>query len=125
MNKVCIVAMREETFNMFLEDQVYPVPERYPRASNHFSCIAAYRKAPISAITHIARIRDQEITDNPRPSIDQLLRQDYSKLKLFHVEKPEKISRVENNQSGVRGARYTSVSQIRQANSLSKIDYKS
>lgn len=124
MNKACVVAMREETFDTFLEDRVYPVPERYPRASNDFSYIAAYRKAPISAITHIAHIRDQEITDNPRPSIDQLIRQDYSKLKLLHVENPEKISRVENDQSGVRGARYSSLSQIRQADSLSQIDYK-
>jgi hypothetical protein len=124
MNKACIVAMREETFDTFLEDQVYPVPERYPRASNDFSYIAAYRKAPISAITHIAHIRDQEVTDNPRPSIDQLLRKDYSKLKLFHVEKPKKISRVENDQSGVRGAQYTSLLQIRQADSLSQIGCK-
>ncbi|EGQ43297.1 MAG: hypothetical protein J07AB43_12870 [Candidatus Nanosalina sp. J07AB43] len=124
MKKVCIVAMREETFNMFLEDQIYPVPAKYPRASKQFSYLAAYRKAPVSAITHIAQIKDQEITDNPRPNIDQLVKQDYSKVKLFHLEKPEKISKVGNDQSGVRGARYTNLSQIRQASSLSHIDYE-
>jgi hypothetical protein len=123
LEKTALVAMREETFKTYMEG-VYPVPSTYPRASKKFKFLAAYRKAPISAITHVARVKKREKTRNPSGHIEDLLRGDHDELTVFHLEDPKEIDPVENDVSGVRGTWYTSLQEIRDAEKLSDLTEK-
>ena len=93
MEKTALVPMRDETFKTYMEG-VYPVSSTYPRASKKFKFLAAYRKAPISAVTHVAQVEKREQTRNPSGRIEDLLRGDYDGLTVFHLEDPKEIDPV-------------------------------
>lgn len=115
--------MRDETFKKYMEG-VYPVPSTYSRASKKFKLLAAYRKAPISAVTHVAQVKKREKTRNSSSHIEDLLRRDHDELTVFHLEDPKEIDPVENDISGVRGTWYTSLQEIRDAEKLSDLTEK-
>jgi hypothetical protein len=126
---VCVVATQPDTFQR-CRDGIYPSPATYPRTERPFSYLALYRTAPVSAITHYARITAR--TPQTRGEQGPLTPTDWKQLidpfsdcdsvivfefeSLIPLEDP-----VKNDQQGVRGAWYTDIGALRESTTISEL----
>jgi hypothetical protein len=128
-DRVCVVAVRDETFAR-CERGVYPVPAGYDRASRPFDYLGVYRTAPASAITHYAPVTDRvaQARGEPGPlsaadwraTIDPF--SDADRVVVFELGDLVALADpVDNDQHGVRGARYCSLADLRRASVLSEL----
>lgn len=121
--RVCVVATQPDTFER-CRDGIYPAPRSYDRTRREFAHMAFYRTAPVSAITHYAPVRAR--TEQRRGDSGPMTEADWSALidpfsdertvvvfelgELIPLESP-----VENSATGVRGAWYCTVADLRAA----------
>lgn len=126
---VCVVATQPDTFER-CRTGFYPSPKSYPRTREQFEFIAFYRTAPISSITHYARITDriEQTRGGPGPMdeddwaalIDPFSDEDSVVVFTFDDLVPL-ADPVENDRSGVRGAWYCTIADLRAAPTLSAL----
>ena len=127
---VCVVATQPDTFER-CRDGFYPAPRSYDRTRREFTHMAFYRTAPVSAITHYARIVDR--TEQVRGEAGPMDEPDWEALVdpftdervvvVFSFEGLVPLaSPVENDANGVRGALYCTVDDLRTAGTLSQLD---
>lgn len=126
---VCVVAAQSETFERCREG-FYPSPRSYPRTSESFEYMAFYRTTPVSSVTHYARVTDRvsQTRSGPGPMdeadwkalIDPFSEEDevvvFTLSDLVPLDTP-----VSNDESGVRGAWYCTVADLRAASTLSEL----
>ncbi len=126
---VCIVATRPPTFEL-CRDGVYPSPGSYDRTETDATYLALYRTAPVSAITHYARVRNrvEQRRGEPgpmdpddwaatiEPFSDEEVAVVFELGELVPLEQP-----IENDQHGVRGARYCTLADLQAATTLSEL----
>lgn len=127
--RVCVVATRPRTFER-CRDGLYPTPASYDRTRDPFAYMAFYRTAPVSAVTHYARVAAR--TEQHRDGSGPLTTADWETLvdpfssedrvvvfeldDLLSLEVP-----VVNDRNGVRGAWYCTVGDLRDAETLSEL----
>jgi hypothetical protein len=127
--RVCVVATRPATFER-CRDGVYPVPAGYDRADEPFDYLACYRTAPVSAVTHYAAVTgrvaqargdpgplsaaDWAATVDPFGDADRVVALELGPL-------VELADPVENDRTGVRGAWYCTVDDLRAAATLAAL----
>ncbi len=127
--RVCVVATQPDTFERCREG-FYPAPRSYERTRRAFAYMAFYRTVPVSAITHYAPVtnRVEQTRGEPGPMTEA----DWSALidpfssesvavvfelgDLVPLEQP-----VGNDATGVRGAWYCRVDDLRTADTLSAL----
>lgn len=126
---VCVVATQPDTFQR-CQEGFYPSPRSYPRTRRSFEYMACYRTAPVSSITHYARVTDRvpQTRDGPGPMdesdwtalIDPF--SDEEEVVVFMLEDLVALeSPVPNDINGVRGAWYCTVADLRNASALSAL----
>lgn len=127
--RVCVVATRPDTFERCREG-FYPAPRSYDRTRAAFDYMAFYRTAPVSAITHYARVvaRTEQTRGDPGPMDDAdwtALIDPFSQERVvvvFELDGLVPLERpVENDLNGVRGAWYCTVDDLREAATLSGV----
>lgn len=127
--RVCVVATRPKTFER-CRDGLYPAPASYNRTREPFAYMAFYRTAPVSAVTHYARVVDR--TDQHRDGPGPLTEADWRTLidpfssedqvvvfeldDLIPLETP-----IVNDRNGVRGAWYCTVADLLATETLSEL----
>jgi len=127
--RVCVVATRPETFER-CRAGLYPSPRSYDRTREPFDYLACYRTAPVSAVTHYAPVTarteqtrgeggpmdesDWAATIDPFSSTRQVVV--FELGELVPLERP-----IDNDRTGVRGAWYCSVDDLRAAGTLSEL----
>jgi len=127
--RVCTVATQPDTFDRCREG-FYPAPRSYERTREEFEYMAFYRTAPVSAITHYARVerRVEQTRGEPGPmteddwaaTIDPFSEE--KQVVVFEFGDLVPLSEpVENDQTGVRGAWYCTVADLREAATLSEL----
>lgn len=127
--RVCVVATRPATFER-CRDGVYPSPAGYDRTDEAFDYLACYRTAPVSAVTHYVRVtgRVEQARGDPGPlsaadwaaTIDPF--GDADRVVAFELGSlVELADPVENDRTGVRGAWYCTVGDLRAAATLSAL----
>lgn len=127
--RVCVVATRPATFER-CRDGSYPVPASYDRTREPFGYMAFYRTAPVSAVTHVARVvdRSEQRRDGPGPLtaadwetlVDPF--SDEARVVVFALDDFRPLETpVENDRTGVRGAWYCTVGDLRAAETLSDL----
>ena len=127
--RVCVVATQPDTFQR-CRDGVYPSPAAYDRTTEPFEYMAFYRTAPVSAVTHYARVTDR--TDQRRGEPGPLDDPDWAatidpfsdtdEVVVFELGDLVALdSPVGNDQTGVRGAWYCTVGDLRAAATLSDL----
>jgi len=127
--RVCIVATRPATFARCREG-LYPAPESYDRTTRAFEYMAFYRTAPVSAVTHYARVTDRVVQE--RGSEGPLTPQEWAELVdpfadasavvVFELGELVELDRpVENDMQAVRGAWYCTLAALEGATSLSEL----
>lgn len=129
---VCVVATRPDTFER-CRDGFYPSPVSYPRTRKSFDYLAFYRTAPVSSITHYARLTDRvpQTRGGPGPMdaadwtalIDPFSETDrvvvFTFTDLVALDSP-----VGNDHNGLRGAWYCTIADLRAAQTLSALSVR-
>ena len=126
---VCVVATQSDTFRRCREG-IYPAPRSYRRTRESFRYMAFYRTAPVSSITHYARVTDrvEQARDGPGPMdeddwtalIDPF--SDEDRVVVFCLDNLVALDRpIANDGNGVRGAWYCTVADLRKAPTLSAL----
>jgi hypothetical protein len=127
--RVCVVATQPDTFRRCREG-FYPCPRSYDRTTEPFEYMAFYRTAPVSGVTHYARVTDrvEQRRGEPGPidesdwaaTIDPFAETDrvvvFELGDLVALDAP-----VENDRNGVRGAWYCTVVDLREAATVSEL----
>ncbi|SDG14159.1 hypothetical protein SAMN04488067_11715 [Halorubrum xinjiangense] len=125
--RVCVVATQPETFER-CRAGFYPAPRSYDRTRAAFGYMAFYRTAPVSAITHYARVVDraEQTRGEPGPMDETdwaALIDPFSAERVvvvFELDDLVPLERpVENDLNGVRGAWYCTIDELRAAGTLS------
>lgn len=125
--RVCVVAAQPDTFERCREG-FYPSPRSYDRTRADFGYMAFYRTAPVSAVTHYARVvnRVEQTRGEPGPMDEgdwAALIDPFSEERVVVVFELDELvplnAPVENDASGVRGAWYCTVDDLRTAKTLS------
>ncbi|TKX80976.1 hypothetical protein [Halorubrum sp. SD626R] len=127
--RVCVVATQPDTFDRCREG-FYPAPRSYDRTRADFDYMAFYRTAPVSAVTHYARVVDrvEQTRGEPGPMDEgdwAALIDPFSEERVVVVFELDELvpldSPVENDLNGVRGAWYCAVDDLRAAGALSAL----
>ncbi|WP_276261377.1 hypothetical protein [Haloglomus litoreum] len=131
---VCVVATRPDTFEA-CRVGLYPAPRSYDRTRREFDAMAFYRTAPVSAITHYARVtgRTEETraaahgggATHMTPERWETLIAPFSEERtvlVFELDDLVPLSDpVANDGTGVRGAWYCTLRDLRAASALSDL----
>ena len=127
--RVCVVATRPATFER-CRDGFYPAPRSYDRTRADFGYMAFYRTAPVSAVTHYARVtrRTEQARGDPGPMTEAdwaALVDPFSEERVVVVFEFDSLvpldAPVANDGHGVRGAWYCSVAALRRSGTLSAL----
>ncbi|MXR50355.1 hypothetical protein GRX03_01870 [Halovenus sp. WSH3] len=127
--RVCAVATQQETFQRCREG-FYPAPRSYDRTREPFEYMAFYRTTPVSAITHYARVErrteQRRGEDGPMTEADWAATidpfSDEQVVVVFELAELVPLdSPVENDQTGLRGAWYCTVGDLRSAETLGEL----
>ncbi len=127
--RVCLVAAQPDTFER-CRAGLYPAPRSYDRTRESFEYMAFYRTAPVSAVTHYARVTDRVEQERGAPgpmdeadwrtTIDPFT--DERVVVVFSLDELVPLATpVENDVTGVRGAWYCTVADLRAATTLSDL----
>jgi len=127
--RVCLVATRAETFQRCREG-FYPAPRSYDRTREQFAYMAFYRTAPVSAVTHYAPVTGR--IEQERGALGPMTGDDWAALidpfsgedvaVVFELGDLVSLADpVENDLSGVRGAWYPTLGDLRSARRLSEL----
>jgi len=127
--RACVVATQPDTFER-CRTGYYPSPRSYDRTRTQFEYMAFYRTAPVSAVTHYARVTDR--TEQVRGEAGPMSEADWEALidpfseervvVVFELGPLVPLTRpIENDTTGVRGAWYCSVDDLRAAGTLSAL----
>jgi hypothetical protein len=130
---VCVVATQPDTFQR-CRDGFYPAPRSYDRTRQPFEYMAFYRTAPVSAVTHYARVTDRVEQERGAPgpmaeadwvaTIDPFT--DERVVVVFELGELVPLGTpVDNDRNGVRGAWYCTVADLRAADRLSELAERS
>lgn len=128
--RVCVVATQPDTFER-CRDGFYPAPRSYDRTRREFAYMAFYRTAPVSAVTHYARVvdRTEQVRGEPGPMDEpdwEALIDPFTDERVVVVFTFDSLvplaSPVENDANGVRGTLYCTVDDLRTAGTLSALD---
>ena len=127
--RVCVVATQPDTFERCRRG-FYPAPQSYDRTRTSCEYMAFYRTAPVSSLTHYARVvaRTEQRRGDPGPMDEsdwQALIDPFSDERVVVVFEFEALvpldDPVENDANGVRGAWYCSVADLRAAPTVSAL----
>jgi len=127
--RVCVVATQPDTFDRCREG-IYPAPASYPRTDASFDYLACYRTAPVSRLTHYARVIDRvpQTRGDPGPMdaddwaalIDPFADTDH--VIVFQLDTLVPLADpIPNDITGVRGAWYCTIDDLRAATTLSEL----
>jgi hypothetical protein len=127
-DRVMIVAVVDETFDIARHHGFYPSPISYERANEPAAYLALYRTSPQSAIMHYAPIEGRFEDDGSHADIDWFDRligsrsaderaMVFSLGDLLPLDRP-----VTNDINGVRGAWYTTLDELEAATVLTDLE---
>jgi len=127
--RLCLVAIRTDTFER-CRAGFYPSPQSYDRTTAAFEYLAFYRTAPVSVGTHYARVTDKIVQhcgeSGPMDEADWAATidpfSDTDAVVVFELDDLVALADpIENDTTGVRGAWYCSLGDLRNARSLSEL----
>jgi hypothetical protein len=127
--RVCVVATQPDTFERCREG-IYPAPASYPRTDARVTYLACYRTAPVSSLTHYARVTDRRPqtrgengpmdADDWEVLIDPFA--DTDRVVVFELDTLVPLADpIANDTTGVRGAWYCTIGDLRTATTLSEL----